>query len=225
MPDVDSKVVSAAIRAEIRPLLREQGFSRFTGRSAWRFEAGRVEVVNFQSFNSYNAGGIGCTTYSVAVNLGTYLTSVPDLWGRLKRDGHGLLLPQEYECHYRAPLQRALRQPELTRRDIWFIDPEGRYLPKAMHDVRMALLSRGAEWFARLRDDAEVLRILREEREDEQLWGFGNKPSPIRHFLSGYVALAVGELEFARASLQAAGESASFGAKRDVFEAALRTAG
>lgn len=128
------------------PLLREQGFSRFTGRTAWRFMTGRIEVANFQSFNSYTADVIGCTTHSFALNQGSCLTVVPDLWEQIKRDSD-LLLPQEYQCHFRAPLFRSFEQSELKRRDIWFVDSAGRYLPKAMHDVRMALLSKGNAWF------------------------------------------------------------------------------
>jgi hypothetical protein len=88
------------------------------------------------------------------------------------------------------------------------------------------VFSRGEEWFDLLHDDAEVLRILRENEEDmERLWGFGNKPSPMRHLLSGYVALAVGDTEFARSSLHAAAQSPSFSAKREALEATIHAAG
>ena len=224
MHDVDSKVVNAAIRSEIRPVLRDQGFSRFTARTAWRFSVGRVEVVNFQSFNSYNASVIGCTTHSFSVNLGSYLTTVPDFWRQVKRHGT-LLLPQEYQCHLRSHLFRSLHQPELPRRDIWYIGSQGQYLSEAVQDVKGAILSRGVAWFHHLRDDAEVLRILKGHAESDDLWGFGNNPSPMRSLLSGYVGLSVGEHDFAKASLRAAAESPSFSSVRKELEAAILAAG
>ena len=178
MPTIDSRVVNAAIRSEIRPLLREQSFTYFTPRTAWRFVAGRIEVVNFQSFNAYTAGVIGCTTHSFAVKLGSYITLVPDIRGSVKRR-RDALLPQEFQCHLRGSLHRSFAQAELQRRDIWFIDRESRYLSKAIHDVRMLLASEANAWFVRLRDNAEVLRILTYESEDvDHLWGFGSELLP-----------------------------------------------
>jgi hypothetical protein len=74
---MDSKSVNKEIRQTIWPLLREAGFWRFSSRSAWRHAESRVEVLNFQSFNSYNAGVLGCTTYSFSVNLGVFLLRSP----------------------------------------------------------------------------------------------------------------------------------------------------
>jgi hypothetical protein len=71
---MDSKDVSAELRKEIRPLLKDRGFQKFTSRYAWRVHDDRVDVVNFQSFNDYKARSLGCTTYSFAVNLGCYFT-------------------------------------------------------------------------------------------------------------------------------------------------------
>jgi len=56
---MDSKEVNKQIRAVIRPVLKAQGFARFTARDSWRFHDDRIDVVNFQSFNSYLAGTIG----------------------------------------------------------------------------------------------------------------------------------------------------------------------
>jgi len=77
----------------------------------------RIEVVNFQSFNSYSAGVLGCTTYSFS--SGSYLVEVPSLGrpGRPK-EKDGAPVPEEYECHRRGRLHRSFAQPELERRDI-----------------------------------------------------------------------------------------------------------
>ena len=70
---MDSREVSTELRSEVRPLLRERGFQRFTSRYAWRVLDDRVDVVNFQSFSDQKARSLGCTSYSFAVNLGCYL--------------------------------------------------------------------------------------------------------------------------------------------------------
>jgi hypothetical protein len=218
---MDSTNVNKAIRVEIWPALRDIGFETSVGRTAWRHVGDRIHVVNFQSFNSHNAEVIGCTTYSFAVNVGCFLLTIPDLWGRLVSK-HGLPLPKEYECPFRGQLFRSLDQPELARRDIWYIDPAGAYLQKSLHDVRMSLLTAGQKWFQRLNDDIEVLRILEHEPEEMSvLWGFGNNPSPIRSYFLGYVASASGRTELAREHLERVAGSAVFERIRPQVEATL----
>jgi len=214
---VDSRTVNRAIRGTIRPLLKEAGFSRFTTRNAWRYTASRVEVLNFQSFNSYLAESLGCTTYSFSVNLGSFLLDIPPGCGFVrvkKKDGH--LLPQEYECHLRGQLTRSFPQPELERRDIWFIDPKGQYLEKAIHDVRMAIARDAFPWYEELRDSLRVLQILLLEPERmDHLYGFGQNPSPRRSYLTGYMALTLKRHDIARTKLQEALESGCYDSVAD----------
>jgi hypothetical protein len=72
---MDSRVVSRSIKNEIWPLLRKSGFSAFSARTAWRFAPEQTHVVNFQSFNTYLAERLGCTTVSFGLNLGIYFTA------------------------------------------------------------------------------------------------------------------------------------------------------
>lgn len=85
---MDSRVVSRSIKNEIWPLLRKSGFSAFSARTAWRFAPEQTHVVNFQSFNTYLAERLGCTTVSFGLNLGIYLphTCVPPQVGRRRID-------------------------------------------------------------------------------------------------------------------------------------------
>src|SRR6266851_3843005 len=92
---VNSKVVNGAIRAQIRPLLKEHGFVKFTSRTSWRFTEQTIHVLNFQSFNSYLAEGVGSTTYSFAINLGCYIKAIPSRLGCFKQE-NGYLMPPEY---------------------------------------------------------------------------------------------------------------------------------
>src|SRR4051812_39446034 len=102
---MDSKIVNREIRREIWPALKAVGFAQFTSRTAWRHSEWKIDVVNFQSFNSYLAQGLGCTTFSFSLNLGCYLNAVP-VKSNVKLT-KSLLTPQEYQCHLRRRLSRS----------------------------------------------------------------------------------------------------------------------
>lgn len=206
---MDSKEVNKQIRAVVHPVLKAQGFSKFTARDSWRFHDDRIDVVNFQSFNTYHAEGIGCTTYSFAVNIGCFFTYIPEQYPLTRKDG--LILPQECECHFRGRLHKTIKQWKLKNPNIWFIDTKGENLSDAMNDVKERIEEDCPAWFIRLADRQEVLRILREDSEGMgELWGFGKNPSPIRSYMLGYVALSLGKAELANHHLALAAESGCF---------------
>ena len=207
---MDSKAVTKEIRARIWPLLKEQGFTRFSSRTAWRDSEGQVDVVNFQSFNRYNADVMGVTPFSFSVNLGCYLTYVPPTWPPKTKEGQ--LMPQESECNFRGRLSPTVSQPGSKQSGVWSVDDEGRNLPWSIQDVVGQLRS-------------EVLRVLLEDGEDmELLWGFGRRPSPIRSYMTGYVALSMGMQDLAREKLDEAVASKCFTALFDSVEGAINRA-
>jgi hypothetical protein len=57
-----NKEVSREIRQEIRPPLKQKGFSRSTTRSSWHFLDDRIDVINFQSMLTYHAYVMDVTT-------------------------------------------------------------------------------------------------------------------------------------------------------------------
>lgn len=194
---MDSSVVNAELRRQVRPVLKAAGFTRFTERNAWRYSDGRIDVVNFQSFNSYLAEGIGSTTYSFSVNLGCAFTRLPSRTAFKIRGGQPV--PAEHECDVRRHLQKTLEQRELPRPDVWYVDERGVYLMPAVLDATHALVNQGLPWFERFASYEELLRTLLEDGESMEIaWGFGNQPSPIRAFLTGYTALALGRRAMAR---------------------------
>lgn len=206
-PHMDSKVVNREIKKHIWPALRDQGFATFTSRCAWRHSNDKIDVVEFQSFNKYNADVLGVTTFSFAVRLGTLQLYVPPQWPPKVKDC--LQLPSEAECYFRSSLRCPI-ESKLKDRTIWRVDPMGKNLSWCIQGVLNQLPS-ALEWFDRLADKAEVLRILEEEdHRMPELWGFGRKPSPIRSYLAGYVALALGRSELAEARFQEAVESRCF---------------
>jgi hypothetical protein len=205
---VDSKSVNRSIRSQIWPLLRLAGFNSTTARSAWRHERDRIDVVNFQSFNSYHASVMGVTTFSFAVNLGTYLLYVPPQWPP-KKIKDSVPYPAEHECHLRGRLKPSTTQSHKNE-GVWGIDEKGSNLAWSIKDVENQIPTALA-WFKRLEDRAEVLRILQEEDEDPfKLSGFGRRPSPIRSYLTGYVAMALGKDQLAEKEFEAAVASGCF---------------
>jgi hypothetical protein len=220
---MDSKTVNRHIRTSIWPVLKEAGFSTFTSRSAWRYRDEKVDVINFQSFNAYLAESLGCTTYSFTLNLGCYFHAVPEQFqpGMVKQR-NGQLCPEEYMCHLRRTLRKGLRQPELRRRDIWYVDPEGENLERIMADVERAIVKQALPWFENYEDLRRVLRVLRRGEERQHgTFGFGANPSPMRSFLSGFIALRLGETRVAQQGLQAALDSGLFANNESDMRAAL----
>ena len=205
---MDSKVVTREIRRYIWPQIRAFGFSRFTGRTAWRHSNSKIDVVNFQSFNSYLAEGVGCTTYSFAINLGCYFPVIPWEYSRPLRQKGALLIPEEFQCHLRLHLDKSLKQPELPRANIWLIREDGKYLPEAISDATSAVLEKGMPWFEQF-DDYEFL--LNQLTSDESAsFGTGARWSPRRHYLIGYMARAVGNSQLALRHLEMAVNSGCF---------------
>jgi hypothetical protein len=201
---VDSGVVNREIKSVIRPLLQAAGFTQFTMRTGWRYSGEKIDVVNFQSFNSYLANSLGCTTYSFCVRLGCSFDAIPRRSQRLKRKDE-FLRPEEYECHFRRPLQKTIKQPNLKRTGVWYVDPSGQNLKVVIEDAKKAILENGLPWFNRFTDLNEVLRTLHEDSEShEGTSGFGTKTSPIRHFMTGYVAKSLGKTQLAFEHIQKA---------------------
>ena len=201
---MDSKVVSKEIRGRVWPVLKENGFARFTTRSAWRYSASTIDVLNFQSFNSYHASVMRVTPFSFAVNLGSFLTYVPPELPPEPTDGH--LTPSEPECHFRGSLAPTIKQAREAPRGVWSVEKKGKNLAGCIEDV-VQQLPQAMAWFGRLADKREVLRILREDGEDmTALWGFGRNPSPLRSRLTGYVAL---ELKCHDLAVEKLGEAAA----------------
>lgn len=148
---MDSKAVNKLIRSEAWPLLRDQGFSKFESRTAFRYRGPFINVVNFQSFNSYLAAGVGCTTFSFAINLGVYVIgSAREHF--LKRDDSGLLLPREYDCSFRTSLKKRTPIDGFSREDIFYIDPSGHSAASCFQEVRHLLTEVAPEWFVAFND-------------------------------------------------------------------------
>lgn len=178
---MDSRVVSRELWKVVRPVLKDAGWTSFSSRTARRSSNPRIDVINFQSFNSYLASAIGSTTYSFSVRRGRFFSAIPHSGIKVK---DGLLMPEEYQCHLRYTTHKKFPQPECARTDMFYVDPEGKYLPTVVEAVRQGIATEGLSWFQRFSDMQEVLRTLMEDDEtNEGTWGLRSKTQPSQEFI------------------------------------------
>src|SRR5436190_1017050 len=124
---MDSKAVNAEIRRVVWPMLRDAGFDPILGRNAWRTSTESIAVVNFQSFSAHLAQGLGCTSYSFAINLGVYYRCFGEPPSPIMAGATGM--PAEFVCQARRHLKKSIKQKEFPREDIWYVSEDGVELP------------------------------------------------------------------------------------------------
>lgn len=173
---MDGKVVGRALREEIRPLLREAGFTKFTDRKAWRETEHTIDHVAFNSFNAYNAEVLGCPSYSITVELGVFY----------RRFNPEISRPQDYQCTFRATLGKTIHQPffatELMtqhglsndRYEILYVKPDGSNLNEVVTEAKALLLDQGLPFLNHFNQPEQAFQSLMTERMLEADFG---KPS------------------------------------------------
>lgn len=179
MPDVTSKDVDRALRERLWLDLKAAGFNRRTGRTAWQDLDDQVNVVQISSFNSYNAGVLGLSTFSFAVLLGVLpRCRVTDQ----TPSRSGLLVPPEYYCEFRRSLRRRLQQPNNGHSTIWSVAADGADITAAVDDAREVLLTEGTSWFENLQGLGNMLWTAEnvENGNTNETWGMGRLGSPHR---------------------------------------------
>ncbi|HBY60053.1 MAG TPA: hypothetical protein DEH78_09535 [Solibacterales bacterium] len=118
-------------------------------------------MVNFQSFNSYLADGIGCTTFSFALNLGVFLVGCASD-SLVKRDAGGLARPQEYECPFRVHLQKRTPVDGFARADIFYVAPDGGTMAPVLREAIWLLEEQAPPWFKAFEDLDSVVIAMSE---------------------------------------------------------------
>ncbi len=200
---MNSALVNRAVRSLAWPVLKDRGFTCFTSRTAWRDREQLIDIINFQSFNRYNADVLGCTTFSFAVNLSIYLADVPSDHPLPIRNER--LRPAEYNGHIRRRLLPG--HPGLPKaRDVWFVDEHGHNTSDVVAQAAAALTETAEPWFAAFGDRRTVLSVLRgvTAPPDEGTWLPGAPDSAARNTSVGYLALALGDRAIGVGHLQRA---------------------
>jgi hypothetical protein len=173
-----NKDVNRALREIVWAALKQEGFDRRTGRTAWRDRPDQVDVVTFWSHNAYNAGVLRINTLSFQLGLGVH--------PRCRTDEHtpvkdGLLRPQEAACDFRLTLVKPFHQRETERPEIWFVREDRANLQAVVEAARDHLFSEGLAWFASLDGVDRMLEVARNEPLSRYTaGGMGNIGSPHR---------------------------------------------
>ncbi len=191
---MNSKEVTKQINSKIRPVLKENGFENFTGRTYWRYRPDRIDILNFQSFNSYHSEVMGCTTFSYSVNLSVFLDYIP---GKIHvKEKNGLKRPNDAEGSFRKQLKKGLLQTELKTQKIWYVDDEGKNLSDCINDTKKQITGIAFDWYQNFNTKEKIMEILNKKEIDmEDTWGFGNFGSAQRKELIAYTAFELGETD------------------------------
>src|SRR5260370_16327533 len=159
---MDSTAVNKLIRHEIWPVLKQQGFTSFESRRAFRYRDPFIDVGNFQSFNAYLASSLGCTTASFALNLGVHVLG-SGFDALVPCDKHGRLKPREYHCAFRTTIEKRSAIDGFERKDIFFIDDAGRTAAACINEVRRLIQAEAPGWFGSFWDVGTILRAAEED--------------------------------------------------------------
>jgi len=214
---MDAKVVDAALREHLWPQLKAAGFTRHTGRTAWRATPDAIQCLNVQSYNSYLADRMAATTYSFGVNLGVFFPAIA------RRSAKGAFVrdpsrPSESSCHLRRVLTKGFAQPDMPttgwfgsaarqpnpagwvdRPDVWLVLPDGSNVERAVLDAAERVLTEGLPWLDAVAQPNEAIRRLLEEPDVFAHRGViletygGRLGSPARWQAIGAMAAAYGD--------------------------------
>ncbi|HZK81234.1 MAG TPA: DUF4304 domain-containing protein [Humisphaera sp.] len=191
-----SKDVNKEIRRIVWPALKEAGFTEFTARSAWRRHAFAIDVLNFQSFNSYFASVDGCTTFSFGIELGVYYPPNPKVpWRRELMKPKIAERPAGYDCPARHSLRKTIRQPHYKRKDIWYVEPSGKNIVEVVVNARNVILSRGIPWFDDYDDPRRALDHYLKSGNNSLMASNGSIAAALD---GGALAVALGDKSAAR---------------------------
>jgi len=199
---MDSKVVNNEIKKKIFPFLKESGFTEFNSRNALRITDQQVDIINFQSFNSYLAFGVGCTTYSFAINYYVYYKcyeKTPWFNGKVPSK------PSEYMWMEQCRIRKTLNQAKLfhpygrydgkDRDDTWYVKEDGSNLDEVIENAKDNIINGGFNYFERKSNLSEVINEYEKEaRERGMFWIAADRISTL--------ALELGDIDKAIKALE-----------------------
>ena len=133
------------IRANIFPILRENGFDHFSGRKAWKHFDDKVYLFLASGVGAYFSTVTGYPSISITSSINIFYINFPDQRECGKYHKSGKPLPEETECHFRFDLEKIDPQEEYcmniespinrNRRDIWWVDPNGENIQNVVEDI------------------------------------------------------------------------------------------
>jgi hypothetical protein len=193
---MDARGVTKGIRRVVWSALRDEGFSEFTGRGAWRRGDGGVDAVFVGSVGAL-FDAVGCTSCSVSATVGVLLDEGSERLGVPVRPS-GMAAPHPGQCHlemfveksleqpwfrpfsapppssrpmakHRAALKKILRRERHDRRDIWFVLEDGSNIEEVLADLAASVLA-ATRYLAPLHDRAVLDHAINAGQLATSVW-------------------------------------------------------
>lgn len=152
---IGSSETNKVIRRIISPTLREIGFTKVRTRNNWKYLEDKIWYVMIKSVGNYFNEVTGYPPQSLVAEYGVYFIDFsphprPALRSEPKADKDGLLLPKEYQCHFRRSLTMINNQDkfrtsissevEKNRDDIWWISKDGSNIEESVEDLKSSII-------------------------------------------------------------------------------------
>jgi hypothetical protein len=168
---IDSAEVNKAIRRVLSPTLRERGFTKVQTRNNWCHLDDRIWVFVIRSIGGYRLPD-DFPSQSLHCQIGIYFWDFPPnpepaLRTMPKVDKDGLIVPREWDCHWRgkmtiiadqSALRRGLRHAqERNRKDVWWVTDDGSNLEDVVEDIKQSFLKKGVRRLKNA-DRAKILK-------------------------------------------------------------------
>ena len=194
---ITAKDTTSALSRIVYPMLKAEGFDDWTTRSAWRRKDGRMEVVEFRSFNTYYAESFNCTHASISVWIGIQipeLSSCPYV-----KAGPKGVRPAESAMPIRANLAPSLGLQQRNPLGIWNIN-SSEDAEACASDIAEQMRDYGLAWANWPFEPAALQELLLKDMNDIDtmpngalLWvDAGNVDSPNRNRKIAELARAQG---------------------------------
>lgn len=213
--NVTAKDTTSALRRHVYPALKLAGFDDWTSRKAWRHRAGRIDHIEFRSFNRYDADTFNCTPASVSVWVGISLPNFPYI-DEAKTGPKGER-PIECQMRLRGELGPSQYFPQVASRlgakgmpsnayRIWVIetiqdaDDAAHDISKQFEDVGLPWLRKGwsTEELLQILTSAEGIPSIENYQSHARFWiEAGNPDSPMRNEYIAELAVALNRFELA----------------------------
>jgi hypothetical protein len=184
----------------IYQFLKANGFWPNTSKTLCRNQKDTIDAITFSSFSTYFANCLDCTTSSLSVELNVLCPFIYDSAPALP---NGKLYKPELHGAIRYCLKKDIRD-ECPSPIIWYVHDDGSNIDEVVDSVERSIKVQALPWFERFSDLAELLRTLQEEPQKDAStgnFGYGNPDSPLVHYISGFIALRLGDLRLAKRSL------------------------
>lgn len=174
---IGSPEINKIIRKKLSPVLKESGFTKVNTRHNWAWIGNSIWVLDITAVGKYFSDVTGWPPMSIHVELGIYYDFIPAIDKYLKIDGQGKFLPKAHQCHLQYELFSNLDQSEYlssldnpveqTRKDLWWIEPDGSNVEKVVEDIKQSFLNEGYDW---LKENTKIESAFIEIEKERDSW-------------------------------------------------------